>query len=86
MITLIKLTKPEEFENLKKNDLILVKWADYQVKHLPNCKKIMFYNIYENKKRSDEIICKLRGNHYFNWKIYLQNLSWAEEVYLVKEN
>jgi hypothetical protein len=43
-----------------------------------------------NKIRSDEIICKLKGNHYFNWKMHLGfdtpnvNTSQALSVYQVK--
>jgi hypothetical protein len=80
-----KLTKIEQFKALKKGDAILVKWWDNWVTHHPRTKKIMFYNIYENKVRCDEIICRLQGNHYFNYMSYLEGISAAEEVYLVTD-
>ena len=87
---IIQLTTPEEFLNLKRNDTLIVEWSDYFVKHTEKSSNIMCYqNIYMNKIRSDEIICRLKGNHYFNWKMYLGidtpnvNTSQAIKVFLV---
>lgn len=79
----ILLDKKEQFEELKKGDFIIVKWWDYTVKHVPGCKKIMSYNIYENKANQKEIICQKRNNHYFNYENYLEGTSGALEVYKV---
>lgn len=79
----ILLDKKEQFEELKKGDFITVKWCDNYVKHVPGCKKIMSYNIYENKEKQKEIICQKRNNHYFNYERYLEGLSGALEVYKV---
>ena len=75
----------EKFEKLNKDDLILVKWTNYFVKHTPQSKNIMFYNIYENKDNQQEIICQRKDNHYFNYDRYLKGLSNAIEVYKVFE-
>jgi hypothetical protein len=69
-----------EFENLKKGDCIIVKWSDYTVRHTPNCNRIEFYRIAENKKSQQEIICRMKGNHYFNYRMYMENNSCALEV------
>lgn len=76
----------EQFKNLKKDELILVKWTDNWVKHMPKAKNVMFYNIYQNKSEQKEIICKRKNNHYFNYDRYLQGLSSALEVYKVIDN
>lgn len=78
-----RLKTIEQFENLKKRDLILVKWSDYKAKHDKGCKKVMLYKIYENKKIDHEIICQKRNNHYFNYLMYLANESQAKQVYSV---
>lgn len=82
---LTKLETKEQFEKLKKGDWILVKWSDFNIKHVPGTRKVMCYKIYENKTRNSytEIICQKRNNHYFNYLRYLENLSDAEEVYLI---
>ena len=82
---LIKLTKQEEFEELKKGDLILVEWDDYTVKHNPAIdKKVMVYKIFEVKKPEthgySEIICQKKGNQYFNYLRYIEGLSGALDV------
>ena len=76
----------EQFEQIKKGDLILVKWSDYIVRHTPYAKNIMLYNVYENKANQNEIICQIKGNHYFNYERFLKGLSWVLEVYKVVED
>lgn len=77
------MTDIKEFERLEKGDLILVKWSDNWVKHNQGAKKVMLYNIYENKNSHKEIICQKRYNHYFNYMRYVDGVSVAEEVYSV---
>jgi len=88
-----KLETPERFLELKKNDQILVQWTDFYVKHHQDqggCTKLMHYYVYENKKSWDEIICRVKGNHYFNWKMHLGldtvgvNTSQAMEIYKIE--
>jgi hypothetical protein len=84
------LTKLVEFEQLKKWDMIIVKWSDYACRHSDK-KPVEFYRIYQNKATHDEIICRLKGNHYFNYKMHLGldrigiNTSQALEVWQIKE-
>lgn len=81
----------EQFESLKKGDLIYVKWSDYFVKHHKESRSIMFYKIDEVKIENNEIICSLENNHYFNYKMYLEldtigiNTSQASEVWLIED-
>lgn len=79
------LNTKEQFQGLKKGDAILVKWADYFVKHHEKSKNIMFYNVLENRENQQEIICQKKDNHYFNYDMYLEGRSVALEVYKVME-
>lgn len=81
----ILLNKIEQFEELKKGDLIIVKWTNYWVEHMPKAKNIMSYNIVENKESCHEIICQKKDNHYFNYNMYLEGTSGATEVYKIEE-
>lgn len=78
-----KLETLKELENLKKGDCILVGWSENFTDHMKDAKKIMLYYIVQNKKECEEIICKMPTNHYFNYKLYLQGRSVAEEVYKI---
>lgn len=71
----------EQFKQLKKGDMIIVKWSDYYIKHNKNIKPIMLYEIH--KILDNEIICQSRNNHYFNYDMYLKGDSVALEVYKV---
>lgn len=79
------ITTVEQFVQLHKGDLLLVKWNDNFVKHTPKTKNIMFYTVYDNKSLDHEIICQKKDNHFFNYNIYLQGLSNVLEVYKVVE-
>lgn len=81
----IKLTNVVQFENLTEGDYILVRWSNYSCKHHEDMKKIMCYPIAEVRIDQSEIICRVKGNHYFNYDRYLKGLSGAEEVLLVVE-
>jgi len=91
-MNITKLKKEQDFINIKKDDTIIVKWNEYWCKHHFNKKdkyhkSIQLYRIVENKKSHNEIICSMtknRNNHYFNWKMYLNNTSQALEVYKVE--
>ena len=84
---IIKLESLEQFEELEKGETIIVVWSDYFVRHTQGASKIMPYNIEKLQKYNDEIICKIEGNHFFNYKMHLGldtpgiNTSHALEVY-----
>jgi len=73
----------EDFETLKKGDLILVEWDDYFVKHTPKTQKVMAYKIFEVYPEGGEIICKKKNNVYFNYTGYLVGKSHAKRVLIV---
>lgn len=79
----IKLKTLNDFYNLKKGDTIVVKWGDYFLSHTRNSKRIMIYEIFENRKEQTEIICQWEDNHFFNYKLHLYGKSSALEVYKV---
>lgn len=75
------LNNKEQFKELKKGDMIIVKWKEYYTRRTQGVKEIMFYKIakiYEN-----EIICQKKYNHYFIYDNYLKKESNALEVYKV---
>ncbi|CEP45750.1 Uncharacterised protein [[Clostridium] sordellii] len=71
----------EQFKQLTKGDMILVRWSDYYIKHTEGIKPIMLYEI--AKILGNEVICQTKYNHYFNYKLYLEKKSVALEVYKV---
>lgn len=73
----------EDFAQLKEGDFIVVKWSDYWVKHTPGARKIMAYNVADVNQYDNEIICQKKDNHYFNWNLYLEGRSSAEEVLII---
>ena len=84
----MRVHKPEtieDFEMLRPNDVVVVQWSDNWVRHNDGATKIMAYNIHSVKtsKGYTEVICRLKGNHYFNYDRYLQGLSNAEQVYII---
>lgn len=75
-----------QFEQLQIGDLILVKWKNSWVKQTPKAKSIMFYNIYDNRLETKEIICQKKDYHFFSYEMYLKGESGAKEVYKVIES
>lgn len=71
----------EQFKQLTKDDMILVRWSDYYIKHTEGIKPIMLYEI--AKILGNEVICQTKYNQYFNYKLYLEKKSVALEVYKV---
>lgn len=70
MIKMKVLTTLEEFEALKKGDIVCCEWKRDSYE---NNKRIRFnsYKVVENKKRSTEIILTRKDNIYFNYNMFL---------------
>lgn len=83
MLNLKLLTKKEEFEELKKKQLIIVKWKEGSSEHVKG-NGVREYRIVDISNRH-EIILKTRGNIYFDYKMYLDKKSNVKEVYRVVE-
>lgn len=83
-----KLKIYRDFAEVEKGDFLAVKWKrDSYI----NNKRTRFavYQVYENKKRTEEIILQRKNNVYFNYKLFCNpalGISNAEEVLLIKEN
>lgn len=83
MLKLRLLTKKEEFEELKKKQLIIVKWKEGATEYIKG-NGVREYRISEITGRH-EVILQKRGNIYFNYIMYLNKESNVEEVYRVVE-
>lgn len=82
----IKLDNLEQFENLKKGDVILISWNSKSEVWDKGMMGDMIYTISENRESCDEIILRYRGNHYFNYKMFLNGESKiVKEAYLIKD-
>lgn len=81
----IKLTTKEQFESIRRGDTIIVKWSEYFTNHTQDCKEIMMYTVYQNKKDCNEIICRKKNNHFFNYELFLQEKSQALEIYKIEK-
>ena len=78
-----RLFKGEDFQKLKKGDMIIVEWDKTGTGK--RGKKIIMYQIYEVKHSLHEIICRYNGNHYFNYRMFMERRSCANDVWEVKE-
>lgn len=83
MLKLKLLTKKEEFEELKKKQLIIVKWKE-NAEEYKRGNGVREYRVVDIL-RGKEILCQKRNNVYFNFEMYLKNESSASEVYKVVE-
>ena len=81
-----KLTTLEEFKNLKVGDTIIVQWGECG----RGMKTVMALEIPRVQHECNEIICDVKKNIYFNYKMHLGLdtkgvcTSNAREVYLVE--
>lgn len=83
MLNLKLLTKKEEFEELKKKQLVIVKWKKGTSEYIKG-NGVREYRIVDITDRH-EIILKTRGNIYFNYIMHLNKESNVAEVYRVVE-
>ncbi len=80
-----KLTTLQDFESLKEGDELIVVWMVRESWN-NDMKGKMIYRVLENRKGDNEIILRIKGNHYFNYKLLLKGESVAEEVHLIEED
>ncbi|MGO4181827.1 hypothetical protein AB4Z17_11645 [Paenibacillus sp. TAF43_2] len=78
---LIKLEKQEQFDAMKKGDIVIVRWRPGSLEYKKG-NEISHYSMVEIN-RSNEIILQKRGNVYFIIHLYLEDNSQAAEAYLV---
>ncbi|PGK30695.1 hypothetical protein CN907_27335 [Bacillus anthracis] len=77
----VKFETQEQFNQLKKSDVVIVKWKQgaRQYKELGE----ITYHAACTIKRINELILNVRRNNYLSINNYLIGRSWAEEVYVV---
>lgn len=73
MLNLELLTKKEDFEILKKKQLVIIKWKEGSSEHVKG-NGVREYRIVDINSRH-EIILQKRGNIYFNYVMYLNKMS-----------
>ena len=79
-----KLETEKGFESLKKGDEVIVVWKERECWN-NSMKGNMLYRVIDNYRKQHEIILRIKGNHYFNYKMLLKGESIAKEVYLIME-
>lgn len=77
----IKLESQEQFDQLTKNDVVIVKWREgtYNWKR----GEVQSYKNTLIVKRLNELIVNQPKNTYLNISMYLNGESTAEEVYVI---
>ena len=79
---LVLLEEQAQFDQLKKDDIIIVQWKpgsyEYKKNHV-----IGHYSMVEIN-RNNEIILRVKDNVYFNIEMYLAGTSNTAEAYVVQ--
>ena len=84
MMKIIKLDTEDKFKSLKEGDLLLVKWKERE-SWCNGMLGIMLYKLpSSNCGHPHDIVLRKKGNHYFNYMMYLEGKSIAEEIYEVR--
>jgi hypothetical protein len=78
-----ELKTEKEFEQLKKGDKITVHWNENKSSWNPMMVGIGNYEVFENRKRCNEIILYGGGNIYFNYKMLIEGTGIAERVFVL---
>lgn len=79
---LVLLEEQAQFDQLKKDDIIIVKWKPGSSEFKKN-RVIGHYSMVEIN-RNNEIILRVRDNVYFIIEMYLEGTSNAAEAYVVQ--
>lgn len=77
----IKLENQEQFNKLKKGDVVVVQWKKDSWAY-KQYGEITHHNIW-GINEADELILNFRRNIYFDVEYFLQGRSYAKEVYLM---
>lgn len=89
---LLKLERQEQFDELEKGDIVVVKWNHRSDEHRAAVRKkkikesephfIGHYNMIEIT-RLNEVVLEVKRNIYFNIQMYLDGESTAVEAYKI---
>lgn len=77
-----KLTIKEEFDSLKKGDIVIVEWNERATEHRRG--KPITTNHIHGMHNGNELILDKRVNSYFNVDMFMKGESSAKEAYLVE--
>lgn len=90
---MVKLERQEQFDELKKGDIVVVKWNERSDEHRAAVRKkkikesqphfIGHYNMIEIT-RLNEVVLEVKRNIYFNIQMYLDGESTALEAYKIE--
>lgn len=80
MIRTKKLTKLEDFQNLKPGDFVACSFH----RDIPFYKtRFRTFEVHENKERCKEIILERKNNIYFNYEMFLNGESTLRSILLL---
>lgn len=79
---LLKLTEEQHFKDLNIGESLLILWRVSEGWNKDMVGKKL-YRVVEKKKHIEEIILRIKGNIFFNYKLYLRGEGVAEEVYVI---
>ena len=92
MVELIKLTSLKEFLKLKKGDEVIVNWNkdgetwDKEMSGRKLYKILKVQKDYEDCEYADEIILRVKGNIFFNFRLFLFGESKiVKEVFVIND-
>jgi hypothetical protein len=77
----VKLERREQFDKLKKGDIIIVRWRERAVETRKG--NPITYNKIHGIVNGTELLLNIRNNSYFDYIMYLNGESTAEEAYTV---
>ena len=80
---IIKLESQEQFDQLKKGDLVVVEWKPSSLEY-KNGRPITTNRIW-GVNELNELILNRRTNSYFSIDMYLEGTSQAREAYLLTQ-
>jgi hypothetical protein len=78
---LVKLERQEQFDHLKRGDIVVVKWRPGSVEFKKG--KPITSNTIWGINKNNELILNSRINSYFIIHLYLRSKSHAAEAYLI---
>lgn len=79
---LLKLTNEQHFKDLRVGESLLILWRVSEGWNKDMVGKKL-YKVVDKKKHIEEIILQVKGNIFFNYKLYLRGEGVAEEVYAI---
>lgn len=83
MINTRNLETLEDFENLKKGDIVACEFHR-NIHDYPKTYRFGVFKIFLNKRRAKEIILQKKNNVYFNYEMFLNGEGNLKEIKLIE--